>query len=132
MNFMLTQVLLVPKTEETQFFGYLWSLIFELIWLKFKPNSNVHDRISHQPDISCLVKSVASCIYKLCRIEMNKLPENESNFLGCYCYGYWKSDKIFTKFNEKCSLPHSPQDRYVHHECPRCDSTTSCLYSVLN
>lgn len=108
---MLRPVFLVRRSEEQ----VLWVSVeynFVLVKLKLGPDSNVCDRTSRQPDVFCLVKTVAVCIYNLWRTGRSKSPENISNSPGCCCYGYWKVEKftlnsmksvnsIYTKLNEK-------------------------------
>lgn len=53
-------------------------------------------------DVCYPVKTVAGCIQNLWRTGMSKSPKSMSNFPDSCCYGYWKSDNILTKFNEKC------------------------------
>ena len=84
---------LVRRSEE-QILQVSVEYNFVLVRLKLGPDSNVRDRTSRQPDVSCLVKTVAVCLYNLWRTGRSKTPENISNSPGCCRYGYWKVTKL--------------------------------------
>lgn len=98
----LVTVLLVTRSEE-QVLRVSGEYYFVLIRLKLGLTQTYVIRTSHQPDVSCLVKTVAGCIYNVWKAGRSKPPENISNSPGCCCYGYRKGTKFRpTSMNNVC------------------------------